>query len=359
MPDPSHQFLKRTHIDDDETVIFFPTYAYRPAGKPHWIVHVHGWIFDHGRGSELRKVLMKLLLRFLKLSRNQVNAALEDGRAKGFVVGNERGKSVAIRMGERVHRLSKSRGNGHFQGTLELTEADIRYLLDTHPADCVQLAFQAVTRAEDPRRFNGTVHLIPDQGMSIISDIDDTIKISEVPNRRMLIENTFLHKFQAVPGMAQTYTRLAQAGAVFHYVSSSPWQLYSPLASFLETEGFPSGPFHLRSMRWRGATLGEIFATRGRSKWRTIQRLIRHFPNRRFILVGDSGEKDPKIYAKAARKFPQQVQLICIREVTPINFSSRRYRRLLQAVPRDRWHFFKEATEFAPRIHSLLEATAP
>jgi phosphatidate phosphatase APP1 len=35
---------------------------------------------------------------------------------------------------------------------------------------------------------------------SIISDIDDTIKISDVPNKKQLIVKTFKKDFKAVPG---------------------------------------------------------------------------------------------------------------------------------------------------------------
>ena len=38
-------------------------------------------------------------------------------------------------------------------------------------------------------------------GCSIISDIDDTIKISEVPNKKKLMVNTFKKNFKAVPGI--------------------------------------------------------------------------------------------------------------------------------------------------------------
>lgn len=37
-------------------------------------------------------------------------------------------------------------------------------------------------------------------GCSIISDIDDTIKISEVPDKKKLMINTFKNDFRAVPG---------------------------------------------------------------------------------------------------------------------------------------------------------------
>jgi phosphatidate phosphatase APP1 len=49
----------------------------------------------------------------------------------------------------------------------------------------------------------GIVYLMKSKthaGCSIISDIDDTIKISEVPNKKKLMINTFKKDFKAVPG---------------------------------------------------------------------------------------------------------------------------------------------------------------
>jgi phosphatidate phosphatase APP1 len=36
---------------------------------------------------------------------------------------------------------------------------------------------------------------------------------------------------------------------------------------------------------------------------------------RHFVLVGDSGEKDPEMYAKIASKYPKQIVRICIRQI--------------------------------------------
>ena len=46
-----------------------------------------------------------------------------------------------------------------------------------------------------------------------------------------------------------------------------------------------------------------------------ISEIIQRFPERKFILVGDSGEKDPEVYREIKKKFPNQVQEIKIRDV--------------------------------------------
>jgi phosphatidate phosphatase APP1 len=44
-------------------------------------------------------------------------------------------------------------------------------------------------------------------------------------------------------------------------------------------------------------------------KKETIERLFSVYSKRKFILVGDSGESDPEIYADLQRKYPDRVLL--------------------------------------------------
>ena len=50
-------------------------------------------------------------------------------------------------------------------------------------------------------------------------------------------------------------------------------------------------------------------------KVKTVSRLLERYPHRQFILIGDSGERDPEVYLQIAKKYPQQVGVILIREV--------------------------------------------
>ena len=104
-----------------------------------------------------------------------------------------------------------------------------------------------------PRHFTpaaAELLLIPPTGLSIISDIDDTVKLSDVLNKRELLRNTFLREFVPVEGMAELYRHWGEEHeAVFHYVSASPWQLQPELEGFLRNSGFPPATFHLKSVR--------------------------------------------------------------------------------------------------------------
>ncbi|MGH8248899.1 MAG: phosphatidate phosphatase App1 family protein, partial [Gammaproteobacteria bacterium] len=184
--------------------------------------------------------------------------------------------------------------------------------------------------------------LLRDSGISVISDIDDTIKISQVRDKRELVQNTFCRPFQPAPGMAATYQRWAAQGAQFHYVTASPWQLYEPLGEFVRRNGFPAGTFHMKSFRAKDSSFLGLMKSPERYKPPVIEELFRQFPNRRFVLVGDSGEKDPEIYGALARKHPRQVARILIRDVTDEPRADARYRKAFRELSDGLWQVFQK-----------------
>jgi phosphatidate phosphatase APP1 len=175
----------------------------------------------------------------------------------------------------------------------------------------------------------------------VISDIDDTIKVSVVRDRVEMLRNTFLRPFRAVNGMSALYARWAANGAVFHYVSSSPWQLYAPLERFMDEAGFPAGGIHLRWLLKRGEKY-DLTASSMTHKLTTIAALLALHPRRSFVLVGDSGEKDPEIYGEIARKNPGRITRILIRKAPLADESAARYEAAFAGLPATLWQVFAE-----------------
>lgn len=329
-----------SEIKEDEVVLFYPTYGRQVEDGRAWEVSIHGSIFEPEEGSLKRAVALDALRRVLGLSSEQTETRIFKRRARLFLVDNERGKTIAVRLGGRGYEAGTSAANGHFAATLRLSAAEVARLqaASDHPG---WLTFRAVTRPDDRRAFTGRVQMVGPEGVSIISDIDDTIKISHVGDRRALIANTFLRKFEPVDRMAQLYREWAESGAVFHYLSASPWQLYRPLSEFLRAEGFPDGTLHLKQVRLKDASVLSLFGSQQQYKSAAIERILADFPRRRFVLVGDSGEQDPEIYGAAARKHPDQVVRILIRDVDGSGADATRYRAAFAQVPEDQWRIFK------------------
>jgi phosphatidate phosphatase APP1 len=143
--------------------------------------------------------------------------------------------------------------------------------------------------------------------------------------------------------MSQQYKTWAQRGAAFHYVSASPWPLFRPLYQFLLEHGYPTGSFHLRRIKIQGAGPLKLLIGSKRGKRKSIRNILRWYPHRQFVLIGDSGERDPEIYGWAARRFPKQIEQICIRHVTPLK--RKRLKRAFRQVPHAKWRIFESDQE--------------
>ena len=153
----------------------------------------------------------------------------------------------------------------------------------------------------------------------IVSDIDDTVLHTQVGSRlKMLIWSFFRNSYSRLPlpGVARLYRRLAEVdnetdiNPTF-YVSSSPWNLYPVLERFIDSVDLPKGPILLRDMGIRGITK---LASDHSHKGVNIVEILKTYPRLNFILLGDSGQKDAKIYSDVAKQFPGRILCAYIRD---------------------------------------------
>ena len=327
-------------LKSDEEVVFFPTAAHPDSEGNHWILPVHAWIFEPERGSLLRRGALAGAAAALDLDESAAGSDIFRERAAWFLVDNERGKRIDLDVATSAagaRGLGPSGPDGHLTATLMLERNEAGP--GTAP---VRLDYALIAPPGDVRRFRGQAFLIPANGLSVISDIDDTVKISQVTDKLALLENSFLRPFAAAPGMAELYQGLARRGAAFHYVSSSPWQLYPSLADFQAAAGLPGGSIHLRSFRFKDETFLNLFKSSQDTKPPVIEALLAAWPARGFVLIGDSGEADPEIYAAIARSHPGQVRAILIRNVTGEAAGDRRFQEAFQGLPADLWQLFAD-----------------
>jgi phosphatidate phosphatase APP1 len=158
-----------------------------------------------------------------------------------------------------------------------------------------------------------------DETFGIISDIDDTVISTSLPRPFIAAWNTFVRTESArhvVPGMATMYRELLDEhpGAPIVYVSTGAWNTSAHLNRFLKKHGYPLGPLLLTD--W-GPTNSGWFRSGQEHKRSCLHRLANEFPNIRWLLVGDDGQHDPKIYGDFAEDRPDRVEAIAIRELTP------------------------------------------
>ncbi len=171
----------------------------------------------------------------------------------------------------------------------------------------------------------GEVYILePNPAFGIISDVDDTILISHSgATWKKLGLILWKNSKTRLPfkGVASFYTALhhgsekGQRNPIF-YVSSSEWNLYDFLADFCRVQEIPKGPFLLKSLK---TGLLELFKSGGGKhdhKQEKIQHLLSLFADLKFILIGDSSQKDASIYTEIARQFPDRILVIYIRSVS-------------------------------------------
>lgn len=318
-------------IKSDEEVLFFRTGVARVSDDGgEGVLPIRGWIYEPETNSWRRRMLLRALAKVLGLPKGSDIDEQFRERARWFLVDSERGKKIPIQVGEKTFVLPKSGKDGIFQ-------ADIPGLKGLRDGNEV-IRFRAITREGDARRFEGQVVLSDTEGVAVITDIDDTVKVTHVTNRKEMLRNTFLRPFTEVEGMSSAYQDWAANGTIFHYVSNSPLQLYPALAEFLDEKGFPLGGIHLRSF-WKK---GEKVEGSDDHKPRTIEKLLHLYPQREFVLVGDSGEHDPEFYGAIARKFPDRIRRILIRRAPGADETSERYQAAFEGLPETLWQVFSE-----------------
>ena len=322
-------------IAADETLVFFHTAGWLDEKRQEWQLPVHGWVFEPEDSIARRKVFERILEQKFDLLVNDGNEANFERRLNLLIADNERGKKIVVELAGRVHELPTSAENGHFSTILSIPASELTDFIEKG-----RLPYSAVTKPGESRQFGGEIRLVGPTGLSIVSDIDDTAKISNVTDRKLLLEYTFLRDFAPAPGMADLYAQWASQDASFHFVSSSPWQLYAPLEEFLEASDFPWATFSLKAVRFRDETLFDLFKEGTETKPAAIKAILQNYPGRKFILVGDSGEQDPEVYAELMREFPEQIIEIYIRNVTGAASDDERFSAVFSGIAADRWHLF-------------------
>jgi phosphatidate phosphatase APP1 len=169
---------------------------------------------------------------------------------------------------------------------------------------------------------------VPDDGRHlVVSDIDDTVLITGVKERLKMVGRTLIGDptdREVVDGMPKLLAGLAGPGssgsgpdgpgsAPVFYVSTSPWNLYQRLTDTLAYHDVPPGPMLLSD--WGFGSKQMLVRPALEYKVETISGVFADFPDRQFVLVGDSGQHDLDAYLALAEAFPGRVRAILIREV--------------------------------------------
>ncbi|MAM40421.1 MAG: hypothetical protein CL949_18420 [Erythrobacter sp.] len=174
-------------------------------------------------------------------------------------------------------------------------------------------------------------------GLAVISDIDDTIietgitgnfravmrnwrrVLMQMPEERILVPGADMF-YNALGGNRGKPSNAGNAGdhqaasrRPFFYVSSSPWNLFSYLVSYMKGRGLPLGPIMLRDWGLNRETFGS--SSHGAHKRVAIEGIIATYPELKFALIGDDSQGDLTAFADIAVQMPGRIRAVFIRKV--------------------------------------------
>ena len=224
------------------------------------------------------------------------------------------GARVSIRLGD-VEREAVSEQEGFFRAWVQ-PRAPLDPARLWHPVELT-----VVSGATSPATVTHVLTPPADAAFGIISDIDDTVIRTDATSfLRMMRGVLFSNARTRLPfeGVAAFYQALHRGAGndgsnPIFYVSSSPWNLYDALLEFLEHRDIPMGPLILRDWGIGRST----FPVGHRShKEQAIHHILDTYPHLPFLLIGDSGQEDPEIYADIVAAYPDRIMGIYIRDVT-------------------------------------------
>lgn len=224
----------------------------------------------------------------------------------------------------------------------------------------IEVPPQAALSVATPAVTGKILFPAPDCDFGIISDIDDTIMVTNATSLLKMARLTFMHSpvsrlpFAGVAEFYRALTRSDNNGAIqrpIFYVSSSPWNLYDFLLEFMALNDIPEGPLLLRDF---GLNAEQLFqSSHHQHKFTQITRVMATYPDLPFILIGDSGQHDPEIYAEVVASRPHQVKAIYIRDVSNNERRSDAIAKLNQQVNKHGIDMLLVADTVAAQQHAL------
>jgi len=155
-----------------------------------------------------------------------------------------------------------------------------------------------------------------EEQIGVISDFDDTLVISNVTDKIGLFFNLFLKNYKQRKPIKETYNIIKETikgkNRAFFIVTGSPKQLHKSIEKFLDYHNFPKRTIITKKLH--GENSDPIF-NQLEYKFNKVKNIILLYPQIKWRLIGDSGEKDREAYEKILKTYPNSIESIYIRDV--------------------------------------------
>jgi Uncharacterized conserved protein (DUF2183) len=159
---------------------------------------------------------------------------------------------------------------------------------------------------------NTSAYLVPTGGLTIISDIDDILRVTKIWSPTEGLLNSFARPYTPWMNMPTIYANWSRSipDFHFHYLTTTPEQVTANYMDFIYAN-YPLGSFDTRPLNF-----SDVSATLSIRKF-LLQKIFETYPKRKFILIADTSNSDVmKDYPEMATDFPGQVQCIFLRNTS-------------------------------------------
>ncbi|KIW03064.1 uncharacterized protein PV09_05713 [Verruconis gallopava] len=186
---------------------------------------------------------------------------------------------------------------------------------------------------------NATAYLVPPTGFTVVSDIDDILRITKIYEPKEGLLNSFARPYVQWENMPDIYANWSRSipNIHFHYLTTTPEQVTRNYMDFIY-KTYPGGSFDTRPLNF-----SNVDATLSIRKF-LLDKIFDTFPTRKFILVADTSNSDVmRDYPQLATDRPDQVQCIFLRNTSatdsgdkfPYDTSG------FKGIPQNKYMFFK------------------
>lgn len=143
------------------------------------------------------------------------------------------------------------------------------------------------TRVTNTTEGNATAYLVPNEGYTVVSDIDDILRITKIYDPKQGLLNSFAYPYVPWENMPQIYANWSSSlpNTHFHYLTTLPEQVTRNYEQFIYAD-YPAGSFDTRPLNF--SNVDETLSVREY----LLEKLFATFPQRKFILVADTSNSD-------------------------------------------------------------------
>ncbi|KAI5787730.1 hypothetical protein DFH27DRAFT_486905 [Peziza echinospora] len=355
-------------INDADELWLMNNTAFRNPLKPNeWLAEFVACFFQHNTGDKPAKDIADFL-HTLGIVKGEAAERIAAKQIELFLNVIQPGRTLELQV------------NGPLGGTLNLGPAGTNGISSNilpFPNLVSYEGNQVITNAgklpSGYGQLNGfetmsTVFAEP-TGWGVISDIDDTIKVTKVNSRIELLKHIFTLPSEPVAGTANLYGNILDVALnrpAWFYLSASPYNLYPSISTFLKDNRYPLGTLILRDMSWQELEAFIYKSLTEHTKEYKVDRISKihgWFPDRKMVLIGDSTQKDPEVYGEVYKKFPGWIKAIYIRQVSGVDErvekelnSAARFEKAFAGVPKGVWRVYPDLGQIQEHLDALITA---